>query len=316
MPTKELVTLVLAVLFTLDADAQQPLSVSSPTTRSIGAGKADSFTIALKDGDYVEASATGHRGLEVTVQNPDGSVLRRFTTTPRGVTPFAFAAEGGGRSTVVVTNASDSTASVTVVVHKITSLAERLAPEAWVDSLRSPRIEAMRTLIASGNANTDSLWNEIAAQGTPLIEPFGSDGKYYLVTFLWRAVHDTRNVVVLGAFIDPPHQEDLGMHRIGASAVWYLTVKLPAGSRFPYDLSPNDPITWSGPRAAQRTATRQLDPLNRNPERQACGDSGNKFGCRSIAELPGAVPQPWLRAKPGTPEGRVENGSIKSEITG
>ena len=316
MLTKELVSLAVALLLALDAHAQQPLAASNPIARSLGPGKAAAFTIALKDGDYVEGAATGQRGLEVTVQNPDGSVLRRFTTRARGGTPFAFAAEGGGRSTVVVTNASDSAISFQVVVEKITPLAERLAPEAWVDSLKSPRIETLRTQINSGDTNTDRFWREIAALGTPLVEPFGTDGKYYLVTFLWRAVHDTRNVIVLGSFIDAPHQEDMGMHRISGSDVWYLTVKLPARSRFVYDLSPNDPITWSGPRAAQRAATRQLDPLNRNQERHACGTGGDKFGCRYIVELPGAVPQPWLRAKPGTPEGRVERGSVRSEITG
>ncbi|HEV2884702.1 MAG TPA: alpha/beta hydrolase-fold protein, partial [Pyrinomonadaceae bacterium] len=105
------------------------------------------------------------------------------------------------------------------------------------------------------------------------------------------------------------------MHQIPASDVWYLTLKLPRGARFSYQLSPNDPmtqVTQEGPRAAQRAATRQADPFNRNP--RLCPPNTSKFNCRSAAELPGATPQSWFVTKPGTPEGRVEKHQVKSNI--
>jgi enterochelin esterase family protein len=71
-------------------------------------------------------------------------------------------------------------------------------------------------------------------------------------------------------------------------------------------------LTSEGPRAAQRAATRQYDPLNLNSLR--CPPDTSKFNCRSAAELPGAVPQPWIVKKPGTPEGRLEKQTIKSAI--
>ena len=71
-------------------------------------------------------------------------------------------------------------------------------------------------------------------------------------------------------------------------------------------------MTFEGPRAAQRAATRQADPLN--PHRSECPPNTSKFRCQSVAELPGAAPQPWIVSKPGTPEGRVEKQSIKSTI--
>jgi enterochelin esterase family protein len=101
------------------------------------------------------------------------------------------------------------------------------------------------------------------------------------------------------------------MHQIPNSDVWYLTLKLPSGARFSYQLSPNDPMTLDGPRAGQRAATRQADPLN--PQRD-CPPNVSKFRCDSIAELPGAAPQPWRVAKPGIAEGRVEKQIIKSAI--
>jgi enterochelin esterase family protein len=102
------------------------------------------------------------------------------------------------------------------------------------------------------------------------------------------------------------------MHQIPNSDVWYLTLKFPTGARFPYQISPNDPLTFTGPRAAQRTATRQADPLN--PRRYQCPPNTSKYNCDSIAELPGAPPQPWLVAKPGVAEGRLEKQTIKSAI--
>jgi len=103
------------------------------------------------------------------------------------------------------------------------------------------------------------------------------------------------------------------MHQIANSDVWYLTVKLPSGARFVYQLSPNDPLTFEGPRAEQRAATGQADPLSLNPL-SACSPDTSKFDCDSVAELPGAAPQPWLVAKPGVAEGRVEKQTIKSAI--
>src|SRR5262249_6603745 len=72
-----------------------------------------------------------------------------------------------------------------------------------------------------------------------------------------------------------------------------------------------DPLTFIGPRAAQRTATRQADPLN--PRRSECAPNTSKFRCQSVAELPGAALQPWLSAKPGVAEGRIEKQTIKSK---
>ena len=74
------------------------------------------------------------------------------------------------------------------------------------------------------------------------------------MTFLWRATSPTRNVMVLGSFMTGP-PTDYAMTRLADTDVWYLTVRLPSGSRFAYSLSPNDPQTFDPPRAAQRGAT-------------------------------------------------------------
>ncbi len=303
--------------------AQGVPAVGATTAWTVAPGRADSLVLPLKDGDYIHGVVNRQARVGMVVLNPDGSVHGRLQAGAVGSAKqqFTFAADAGsGRYQFVVTNASSQPVSVEVLIDKIQSLDDRLGPtrSAW-DSVKSPRIEALRAEIGAGHTNTDAFWKEVADKGTPLVERFDSAGAYQLVTFLWRAAHDTRNVMVIGSFRDPVSQDEMAMHQIGSSDVWYWTTKLPAGSRFDYTLSPNDPITWNGPRSDERDATRQVDPLN--PHREALGSrtcpaTASKYACISIAELPGAPPQPWRVAKPGTPLGTVQHDSIRSAIQG
>ena len=306
-------SIVLALFSLQDAVAQERLSSNQTVARNIEPRKTDLFSIALNDGDYVKV-LIGYKGrINFFLLNPDGTIARRLVgTSGEGKPSFPFVAEGSGSYKFKIENPGDQSASYELGIGEVVPLSERLKPESWTDPNPSPRIEALRRQIAAGNSNAEGFWKEIAEQGTPLVEPFGSDGKYQLVTFLWRSIHDTRNVFVRGSFLGVGPPANYSMHQIPNSDVWYLTLKLPSSARFTYQLSPNDPMTFNGPRAAQRTATRQADPLN--PHRSDCPPNTSKFNCESVAELPGAPPQPWLVAKPGIAEGRVEKQTIKSAI--
>jgi enterochelin esterase-like enzyme len=257
--------------------------------------------------------------VSVAILSPDASRHggRLLGPLEAGKVPFTFAAdEGQGRYSIVVANPGAQPLAYEVLIDRVVSLDERLRPEPWRGTLPSPRIQILRNEIASGQS-TETFWKEMADRGTPLVEPLGSDGKYHLVTFLWRARHETRNVVVLGSFLDPVSIENLAMHRLGTSDVWHLTAKMPAGARFTYSLSPNDPMVWDGARAEPRAGTSQMDPLN--PHRmlragRSCGAAASKYACINVAELPDAAPQPWTISKPATPKGRVERRSIDSKI--
>ncbi|HEY5885284.1 MAG TPA: alpha/beta hydrolase-fold protein [Pyrinomonadaceae bacterium] len=294
--------------------AQEKLSPNQTVARTIEPGKTDLFSIALKDGDYFNVTI-GYKGkINFFLINPDGTIARRaVSTSGEGKPSFPFAAEGAGSYSFKIENPGDQTASYELGIGGVVSLDERLKPEPRSDPSPSKRIQALRKQIADGQTNTESFWKQVQAEGTPLTEPFESDGKYQLVTFLWRSTYDTRNVFVVGSFIGVGPPVNHSMHHIPNSDVWYLTVKLPAGARFTYQLSPNDPLTFEGPRAAQRGATRQGDPLSLHPD-SACPPNTSKFNCRSVAALPGAAPQPWLVTKPGVAEGRVEKQTIKSAI--
>jgi enterochelin esterase family protein len=309
--------LVLCLLFlpAPDAIAQERLAPSQTVAKKIEAGKTELLTIDLNDGDYVNASI-GYKGnIKLFLLSPDGTIYRRLINGSSGEAkiPFAFTAEGGGRYSFTVENPADQSANYELEISQVISLDERLKPQPWSDPYPSPRIQKLRAQVAAGQTSTESFWKQVAVDNTPLVEPFGTDGKYQLVTFLWRSTHDTRNVFVRGSFLGVGPPADYSMHQIPNSDVWYLTLKLPSGARFPYQLSPNDPLTFASPRAAQRNATRQADPLN--PHRSVyCPPTASKFRCDSLAELPGAPPQPWLVAKPGIAEGRLEKQSIKSAI--
>lgn len=294
--------------------AQEKLLPNQPVSRNLDAGKTDLFSIALNDGDFLSVSVSYKGKINFFLLNPNGTISRRLLeTSGEGKVPFRFAAEGAGTYSFKIENPGDKSAGYELVIGEVVSLAERLKPEPWSDPDPSPRIKNLQKQIGGGKTNTEGFWKEVAATGTPLAEPYGSDGKYQLVTFLWRSTYDIRNVLVIGSFWGVGAPAAYSMHQIPDSDVWYLTVKLPMGARFTYQLSPNDPLTFDGPRAAQRAATRQADPLNLNPL-SACPPTDSKFDCDSVAELPGAPPQPWLGVKPGIAAGRVEKHKIKSAI--
>ena len=132
------------------------------------------------------------------------------------------------------------------------------------------------------------------------------------MTFLWRGTSLTRNVVVLGPNWGPRTPADNSMQRLADTDVWYLTKRLPAGARFEYRVSPNDPLTSDSRGSAIRRATAQADPLN--PNDWGCAPQSTKHECLSSAELPGARPQPWRLKMAGKPEGRVEHHIVSSQI--
>ena len=283
--------------------AQEKLTVNQPVSRNIAAGATNKYSISLNDGDYASVSYSQHGRVNIFIFNPDGSVMHRLLG-PSGddSDTVAFAAEGAGVYSISIVNPGEQAARYELLLQKIVSLDERFRPEVWSDPNPSPRIQALRKQIASGQTSTESFWKEVAAQGTPLFEPLNDN--YWLVTFLWRAQHVTRNVMVTGSFIFAGSTPDNSMHRVGDSDVWYLTLKLPKGARFSYRLWPNNPPNSDG--------LGQADPYN--PKRWDCPQDASKYECRSLAELPDAAPQPWIISKPGTPAGRIEKQTIKSKI--
>ena len=162
-------------------------------------------------------------------------------------------------------------------------------------------------MLAQNAPSADRLLVRASQQGTPLVDRIEGDGRYVLVTFLWRGRAETKNIAVIGTFLKAPI---VAMTRIGDSDVWYATTKVPAGARFTYWLAENTPMVSEGPQVGAMLAALQADPLN--PHRTCAADAPLK-GCKSTVELPGASPQPWIVRSASTAAGQVAQYSLKSE---
>ncbi|MEK6409942.1 MAG: alpha/beta hydrolase-fold protein [Acidobacteriota bacterium] len=168
----------------------------------------------------------------------------------------------------------------------------------------SPRLARLRKELETGSRDAlEQFWKEAASQGTPLVEPIQADDRNVLVTFLWRAREETRNVLVFAGLNGGGIAKNQ-MRRLPDTDLWYKTYRLPRDARFTYQLSPNDSLVpiedLEEKDIPARVATFRIDPLNKRGG--------------SIAELPGAAPQPWGVRQPEVPKGSVENVKIKSEI--
>jgi enterochelin esterase-like enzyme len=293
--------------------AQESLTLSKPVEHSLASASADVYGVTVRAGDYVSTSIDQHGRTDLTVLLPDGSRLRQCVGPAQdGKRLCVFIAEVSGTYHIQVTTRSPQLVNYRLTLNEVLSLDERLQPQPWQDSNPSPRIDALRKLAASGTTDTTSFWQQVAQEHTPLVEPLANDPRYQLVTFLWRGARLTRNVLLVASFQSGGfHPLDFVMHPISGTDVWHVTVRLPAAARFSYSLSINDPLVFSGPQP-QRFATMQADPLN--PQRWGCSEDAPLLDCQSIAELPGAAPQPWLVPNNSVASGTVEKHTIHSEL--
>ena len=166
---------------------------------------------------------------------------------------------------------------------------------------------APQVLVAQNAPSADTLLMRATKEGTPLVDRIEGDGRYVMVTFLWRGSAETKNIAVIGTFLKAPI---VAMTRISDSDVWHVTTRVPAGARFTYWLAENTPMVTEGPQTGAMLAALQADPLN---PRRTCPADAPLRGCKSTVELPGAQPQPWIVRSASTPGGRVIQYPFKSE---
>ncbi len=177
----------------------------------------------------------------------------------------------------------------------------------------SPRLEALRDRLKSGDRDAlDSFWKEISERGAPMIEPAADSDRDVLVTVLWRAREETKNVFVfrLGDISKP-------MARLLDTDLWYKTFRLQKGARFTYQFATNlpDPKEWRG--ITRFAGALRNDPLN--PFQFA--ERWNEFNPYEVTffsavELPSAEPQIWNVARSTVPAGRVEREKFTSKLLG
>ncbi len=181
------------------------------------------------------------------------------------------------------------------------------------DQPLSPRLVALQDRVRSGDQSAlDSFWKEIAGRGAPIIEGVPGNDRDVLVTMLWRAKEETKNVFVfrLGDVSKP-------MARLLDTDLWYKTFRLQKGARFIYQFAANlpDPKEWRG--ITRFAGALRNDPLN--PLQFA--ERWNEFNPYEVTffsavELPSAEPQIWNVARSTVPAGRVQREKFTSKLLG
>lgn len=177
----------------------------------------------------------------------------------------------------------------------------------------SPRLQALHERLKSGDRSAlDSFWKEITERGAPIIEPAAGSDRDMLVTMLWRASEETRNVFVfrLGDVSKP-------MTRLLDTDLWYKTFRLQKGARFTYQFATNlpDPKEWGGvARFAQVVQNDPLNPFRYTEHRDEL--KPDEVTVFSAVELPFAEPDSWSVVRPKVPTGRVQRDKFTSKLLG
>jgi enterochelin esterase family protein len=181
------------------------------------------------------------------------------------------------------------------------------------DRPSSPRLATLQDRLKSGDRDAlDKFWKEIASRGAPIIEGAPGSKREVLVTVLWRAREETRNVFVFRLMdVNKP------MTRLLDTDLWYKTFRLQKGARFIYQFAANlpDPKEWQGITRFARAL--RNDPLN--PIQFA--ERANEFNPYEVTffsavELPSAEPQLWNVARPTVPTGRLQRDKFTSKLLG
>jgi enterochelin esterase family protein len=299
---------LIAHAFARTQDAISSVAVET----ALASGESREYVISAGSGEYVSV-AVESKGISVEAQvmMPDGAPMRRFTGPPEGRLGVSFVAERGGRYRLGLTGrGSADRGQVSVRITERLSLEERTAVKP--SPVKGAFVTALEQQLTSGAVgDTTAFWDRVAAGATPIVEPLPDRTDSVHVTFLWRGAPDTKNVVVVGSLSIPPGFRYNVMSRLRDTDVWFLTKRLPAGARFTYGFAINGPLTFEGPPLAYMAANRQADPFN--PVKAGCGLAGTRFDCLSVAELPGAAPQPWIVSAAGIPKGAMSGRRIKSE---
>ena len=289
------------------------LEQGKTTEHAFGPGATFEYRVNLREGEYCEGTVEQKGGsINIGTYGPDGARIRSFGAPPDGKNQFAIEATASGTYRIVLRSAVKPAASYSITVDKILSTSERFRPEPAKEKFTSPRIAKLRKDVESGNDGAvTAFWSEIDKQGAPLIEPMDGNHSDNLVTFLWRARGETRNVFILWFPFSVAKPDDYQMLHLSNTDLWYRTLKIRRGARFAYQLSPNDPLTFDESSFARAT-TAQADPLN--PHHWFENPGNTKFEYQSIVEMPDAKPQPDIAKRTGVPVGNVEKKRIKSEL--
>jgi len=167
-------------------------------------------------------------------------------------------------------------------------IAEASRPQPKAAKPEDQHLIALARKVKAGNrAAIKQFWEEVQGK-TPLVEKIPDNDQFRRVTFLWRGGAEAREVNLESQIL--LDSDEAPLERLASTDVWFLTMRVPAGSRFTYGFA----------RPGKRTTFDPLNPL--------------RFRAISFAELPDAPPQPWIVDQPNIPKGTVKPEKLRSEI--
>ena len=173
--------------------------------------------------------------------------------------------------------------------------------------LISERLTVLRQKLEAGNSDAlDTFWQEVAEDGTPLLESIPGDSTHMFVTFLWKAINPIHNVVIVGGLAGRGFDV---MTRLLDTNVWYKTYRAHKDTFTLYHLTPNDTLVPYDEDTDfdARVARWEADPLNPHID-TFWGMSGG-----SILALPGASLPKWCTSYDAVPTGRLEAHRLGNE---
>lgn len=188
------------------------------------------------------------------------------------------------------------------------------------NTLDSPRLEALRQAIEAGNTEAVKVfWEEMKAQGTPLLETIEDNNDHVQATFLWRGDEDLTHVMVFSPVVGSSNDYTSNlMVRLEDSDVWYLTRRIRRDLLTTYYFSPNDPRATCSPITDWTALVKnwRTDPLNSATYFYPADDEDpDDIPVEvSIISGPDTRPQPHVAERPHVPKGKLELHRFTSKI--
>jgi len=191
----------------------------------------------------------------------------------------------------------------------------------------SPYLNALRQQIsASGLAAVERFWRQLPARGYPIVEKIGDDDTSCLVTFLYRAREQMKNVCIVFTDINDRDPGRYQMTRLLNTDLWHITFRTRNDFRNTYRISPDDSLVpLDAVENPARDDAERAELLLARKNRWRC-DQLNPHTFRdnppdepySAVALPGAASEPYLAdvRQFGVPQGQVQSIALQSKFLG
>lgn len=252
------------------------------------------YTANLANGGAIRADAYQEGvDLVIDVYDPDGkklATLNSMTGTNGPVQIDVTALQSGAYRFVIHTISQNAKAGK----YRI-QVAELLSPTENAKRFATKAYDSPALLDLWQASQTDAKAMEVFLANRkgmgPIIEAIPGNDAELRVTYLYPADEGTESVVLSGG-PDASTRVGLPMKRFLRTNLFFCSQIVPKDARYSYTITANK-MHYAG--AHQEVAV---------PETVSSG--------RSVVELPGAPPQPYVDPKEGTPRGRIEKTSVKS----